>query len=159
MPKRDDSRVVYVTEAAQQALLAAAAKSHPLETGGILIGVRAEGRPCVTLAIEVTTDDRSERHYRLPAGETKKRVTEARLLDPRVGYLGEWHSHPADVGPSGQDRGAMRALSYVLSSPFPLLIIVRRGESGDYLNVWQSIFFTLQPRNPRLIGDLPPLGD
>lgn len=147
-----------MTEHAHLALVNAATGSLPLETGGILLGVKLNGRPCVVSAIEIPSKDRSRAHYRLPGGQTKKRVIEARKVDGRVGYLGEWHSHPADVGPSAQDRGAMRLLSYVQSSPCPLLIVARLGPTGYYLDVRQSIFFTLQKRSLRLVGELPASG-
>jgi integrative and conjugative element protein (TIGR02256 family) len=144
---RGDSRSVYVTESAE--------RSHPIETGGILLGVQIGGRPCVTRVVEIASDDRSETHYRLPGGQTKKHVRDARKQDRRVGYLGEWHSHPADRGPSSGDRATMRGLSYFLSLPLPLLIVVRRGPVGGYLDVRQAIFPMLVTREVRLVGDVP----
>lgn len=152
---RGDSRYVYVTEAAQRHLLDAAERSHPIETGGILIGVKVGGRPCVTQVVEIASDDRSETHYRLPGGQTKIHVLRARREDARVGYLGEWHSHPANRGPSSGDGVTMRALSYIFSSPFPLLVVVRRGRAGGYLDVRQAIFPLLVSREVRLMGDVP----
>jgi hypothetical protein len=34
-------------------------------------------------------------------------VDEERRLDRRVGYLGDWHSHPADAPPSPTDKATL----------------------------------------------------
>jgi hypothetical protein len=49
----------------------------------------------------------------------------------------------------------MRGLSYFLSLPLPLLIVVRRGPVGGYLDVRQAIFPMLVTREVRLVGDVP----
>ena len=50
---------ILLSETAAAAMKTAAAAAHPLETGGILIGVNADGVPWVTHVIEIVSRDRS----------------------------------------------------------------------------------------------------
>ncbi|MGE2836009.1 Mov34/MPN/PAD-1 family protein, partial [Mycobacterium sp. SMC-4] len=95
---------LLLAESARATLTAAAAHAHPCETGGILIGVLADGHPWVTAAIEIATTDRGRARYRIPGGATHAAVQRSRATDDRLGYLGDWHTHPADAGPSPTDR-------------------------------------------------------
>lgn len=91
---------------------------HPLETGGVLIGYRAEGQAVVT---EATGPGPRARHgrtwfefdgeFHAAAIAERHRATEGRET-----YLGDWHTHPdATHGAlSGDDR---RALKRVITSP------------------------------------------
>lgn len=99
---------VWVSEAARDALMAAADAANPDETGGVLVGVvlkRGEdtGRPWVTHAVEVPSRKSDRNHYELPAGARRRVVMRLRKSDSRLGYLGDWHSHPVNVGPSPTD--------------------------------------------------------
>jgi hypothetical protein len=55
-------------------------------------------------------------------------------VDPRLGYLGDWHSHPADIGPSSVDSASMRRLGADVDAgcTHPVLIIARRRGPGIY---------------------------
>src|SRR3989442_1604254 len=75
----------------------AAVHAHPRETGGILLGVWTEGRPWVTHACELRSPDAGPAHYVLPAGATCNLVEQMQRIDSRVGYLGDWHTHPIDA--------------------------------------------------------------
>lgn len=130
-------------------------KAHPNETGGILLGVRTEGRPWITQAVEIPSLDRGRRHYRIPAGTTTPTVERARQDDPRLGYLGEWHTHPADVGPSPTDRATMRRLALRHPRTGLVLIVVRRGTNGYWLDVRETACPFLHTRGTVLTGDLP----
>ena len=126
-------RELLISESAVLDLRHAASDAHPVETGGILIGVYANGKPWITHAVEVRTSDRGPRHFTLPAGATGRVVGDARALDPRLGYLGEWHVHPADVGPSSIDRATMKSLVKRADggSRNPILLLARR-RAGAY---------------------------
>lgn len=110
----------------------AARKAHPHETGGVLLGVRAGRDPWVVSAAHVPSADPSPSRYSLPKGATIPLVDAARERDKRIGYLGEWHSHPDGGGPSSDDRATMRALAWFLPFPQPILLIVGR-EKGRYV--------------------------
>lgn len=147
---------VLLTEAAQQAVFDAAAAAHPQETGGILVGVLANSNPWITHAIELPSTQRGPTHYTVPRGTTHA-VTTAREQDPRVGYLGEWHTHPADVGPSSTDRATMRNLAWFGTTISPVLVVIRRRpDDSRHLDVHQIALGRLRPRALILTGDLPP---
>ena len=50
--------------------------------------------------------------------------------DPRCGYVGEWHSHPAPQPPSATDRGALSAIVRQDRKPVALVVLAltREGE-------------------------------
>jgi proteasome lid subunit RPN8/RPN11 len=152
-----DQPKVLIAERAAADLRCRARKAHPNETGGILLGVRTAGRPWIMQAIEIPTPDRGRSHYRLPAGTTTAAVRSARNEDPRLGYLGEWHSHPADVGPSPTDRATMRRLALRSPRTGIVLIVVRHGIDGHRLDVHEMTLPFLRSRGSVTTGDLPPL--
>lgn len=117
---------VMITEPARRTMIAAAAQLHPNETGGILIGVLdGTGAPCITEAVELQPSQPSTRRYDLPEGRTTAAVDAARAGDPRVGYLGEWHSHPTDQPASATDHATMRTLAAHPDTGNPVLLVVR----------------------------------
>lgn len=121
-------RELLLSESAKSTIEKSASTSHPSETGGVLLGVRTGRSPWITHAVEVESATRGPRHYCLPAGSTTALVDEMRRVDSRLGYMGEWHVHPADVGPSPTDRATMRALAKRQNgrSRHPILIVARR---------------------------------
>ncbi len=111
--------------------MAAALGAHPNEAGGILVGVRAADRPWITHALEIPGASAGATHYVLPGGVTRPLVRRVRRVDKRLGYLGEWHVHPANVGPSGTDRDTLRSISE--KSPESILVIARHASCGYLL--------------------------
>lgn len=147
---------VRMSENVSAVLRRHAREAEPNETGGILLGVRTNGRPWITHAVEIASQDRGRSHYRLPAGATSPAVDRARQQDPRLGYLGEWHSHPTDVGPSPTDRATMRRLALRCLGTGLILIVVRRGQQGHWLDLRETAFPFLRKQDAVLTGDLPP---
>jgi hypothetical protein len=88
-----------------------------------MVGFIDGDRPVVVDAIEHVDADATPCRYRLPAGETQRIVEVARGRDPRLGYLGDWHTHPSGAGPSDVDTAAM--LGALAHSGFerPLLVL------------------------------------
>ena len=111
-----EQRVVLLAESADGFMREAAGLAHPRETGGILVGVWAEGRPWVTHACEVKSRESGLAHYVLPAGTTVGLVEELRRADPRLGYLGDWHTHPMDTPASGVDHQTVQRLTETVDS-------------------------------------------
>ena len=145
---------VLITEAAQQAAIEAAKAAHPQETGGILIGVLANSNPWITHAIELPSTQGGPTHYTVPRGTTQA-VTTARKQDPRVGYLGEWHTHPIDTGPSSTDRATMRHLAWFGTTISPVLLVIRRRpDDTRHLDVHQIGLGRLRRRTLILTGRL-----
>jgi len=139
----------------------AAHSAHPVETGGVLLGVYVEGdRPWVVEAVELPSDAATGTSYEVGHDARPQAVDEARRRDPRLGYLGDWHSHPADLGPSTVDVATMRRLSTdpVAACPHPLLIVVRRSrEDGCDLDARQFGRWRLRQVQLVLAGGLPRL--
>lgn len=123
----------------------------------MLLGVRGGKHPWVVSAAHVPSADQSSSRYTVPEGATTPLIDVARDRDPRIGYLGEWHSHPHGGGPSSQDCGVMRALAWFLPLPQPILVVAAR-EHGRYgLKGYASRVFLLRPAEIVATGPLPRL--
>lgn len=127
----------WLSEEASHAITVAAEAAHPNETGGVLIGVLAAGRPWITHAIELSPRISCSRFYQPPPGARQAAVRRLRRRDARLGYLGEWHSHPMDAPPSTTDAETMRRLGETGDCPRPLLLIARRTGQGYRLDARQ----------------------
>lgn len=88
------------------------------------MGCHVDGRPVVTGVIEIPDTDATETRYRIPEGAAQAAVAAARERDARVGYVGEWHSHPSGEGPSPLDVAAMLALDADGDMTDPILVLV-----------------------------------
>jgi hypothetical protein len=150
---------VLITEATTASLKAMAAAALPCETGGILVGVRASRTVWIVGAIELGVD-RSPGHYKVPGDATRPAVLQAReTIDPRVGYVGEWHTHTDDSGPSSTDRMAMRAVAWFVPRPTaggPYLLLVRQTASGSIVSGYRAKFPFLRTVDLSATGPLPP---
>lgn len=134
----------------------AAAHAHPNETGGILIGVYLDGHPWVIAAIEIPTTDRGRSHYRIPGGTDHPNVLKARATDQRLGYLGDWHSHPHDVGPSRTDLASLALISMRMPrQPNPTQIVLRRTDRGYILDARRMVTLVPHACAITLTGGLP----
>lgn len=47
----------------------------------------------------------------------------ARRCPARGGYVGEWHTHPADIGPSRTDLRALAAIARLAQGPVALVVL------------------------------------
>lgn len=106
---------IHVT--ALDAITAEAAASHPLETGGVLMGYWYAGQPVITHAIGPGPAARHKAHdFHPDAGWQQDAI--ARVYDDsgrRYSYLGDWHTHPGGTGAlSRLDR---RTLTRIASFP------------------------------------------
>lgn len=128
---------MYLSEAAEEAVIAASHAASPLETGGVLLGVRCDGRPWIVEGA-VIAGLATSHSFLIPRGATRPVVEAARERDNRLGYLGDWHSHPENVGASSRD---FRTLAYLaLGAAFGprLMAIVRHTDGGWRLAVWEQ---------------------
>ncbi|MGY1887749.1 Mov34/MPN/PAD-1 family protein [Blastococcus sp. SYSU DS0753] len=114
---------ILIARAALDTVLAAGEESLPLETGGILLGFRAPGVIVATRAL-VVPDPRSSRHSYLLHGRRAQALMAAARTDAPavVGYVGEWHIHPADVPPSRTDERALGAAARMAAGPVALVV-------------------------------------
>ena len=147
-------RVVYMSESAAQSILSASSLSHPVETGGVLIGVRAGTNIWVTHAVELASRARGPASYEIPEGATKAMVREFRTQDGRLGYVGDWHSHPMNLRASAIDRAtAIRTGKHLRQQT--LLLVARRWGGSYELDVYQVRGLALRECSITFAGDLP----
>ncbi len=129
----------WISEAAELAIAASAEGAHPYETGGVLVGVVVDERPWITDAVEIPSATKRTHFYQLREGVRHRAVAQARRVDRRVGYLGDWHSHTSDVGISSRDTTSVIRLAgdNQAACPCPVLVVARRVDSGYILDVRQ----------------------
>jgi len=139
----------WISEGAIESLLDSAQIAHPKETGGILIGVLAGKRPWITHAVEIRPEHSNFSSYRLPSGSRHKVVTKLRLIDSRLGYLGDWHSHPLDLDASNVDERTIASLIISGDCQRPLLFIIRYTKNGYIIDASQ--WYTKNLRQLRII--------
>lgn len=130
----------WLTDEASRSIVEASGSAHPKETGGVLLGVLTGRRPWITAAVEIPSAENTGHSFVLRGSDRAREVDRARRADARIGYLGEWHSHPADAGPSGKDISSMLELA---SDPLsqcsrPVLLIARRTERGYEFDAHQA---------------------
>lgn len=146
---------LLIAEEAVSSLNEAAARSHPHETGGILVGVYVDGKPWVTQVVEIPSPDRGHNHYRIPGRATQPAVKAARESDSRLGYLGDWHSHPADSGPSATDLASLALISYRRPRrPNPTTIVVRKRGDQYVLDARRIVGVQVRASDVRITGSL-----
>jgi integrative and conjugative element protein (TIGR02256 family) len=114
---------ILIARAALDATLTAGEQALPVETGGILLGFRAPGVIVITRAL-VVPDPRSSRHSYLLRGRRAQALMAAARTDAPavVGYVGEWHTHPADAPPSRTDQRALGAAARLAAGAVAQLV-------------------------------------
>lgn len=149
---------LWLSERAQVAIEEAARRAHPDETGGVLVGVYGDnGRPWVVEAVEVPSAHAGSTYYELPAGARPKVVDTSRVRDRRLGYVGDWHSHPAGVGPSETDVTTMKEVAKDARDDcdHPVLLIARRVNEAYRLDGRELARRRLRKLRLIAAGDLP----
>ena len=118
----------------------------PKETGGILLGFRSDVGVHITGVIEVpdprATRNRYQRSHRRATTLLSAALT-GQPSDSPIGYVGEWHTHPAPVGPSGVDLGALAATALAAADQITLVVLAREDEE------WRPIVTIAEPQPPR----------
>lgn len=145
----------WLSDGAAETIKAAAREHHPNEVGGVLLGVSITGRPWITQVTVVPSEQGSPTYYELPAGARHQAVDRARESDGRLGYVGDWHSHPADIGPSGTDRKTMRELVTHGDCSEPVLLLARRRTELYELDARQQTGRELRRLELVAAGELP----
>jgi proteasome lid subunit RPN8/RPN11 len=117
---------VRIRHAAGAKIHQAAESAAPHETGGLLLGWWEKGSIIIEHAI-VLNDANATTHswvrHEAEAQAALDRVRDARGSAP-LGYVGDWHSHPANVGASGTDIMSLKTASGQFQ--LPLVLIVRK---------------------------------
>ncbi|RMB57824.1 Mov34/MPN/PAD-1 family protein [Tessaracoccus antarcticus] len=122
---------VTISPQARDALTVAARASSEREHGGILIGYRDTHGITIDDIIEVTDTTATRTRY-LRRENPARRALTAYLdrpgLEPTLGYVGEWHTHPAPAPPSSTDHHAMRTMVRRNRQPVALVVAALQSD-------------------------------
>lgn len=124
---------IVVEPAGWQTITDAASEQSELETGGILLGWRHRSGIYVCDAMEVPDRKASRAQYvRLhsSASEFLGRFLDTLPAESPIGYVGEWHTHPAPQGPSRTDRRQLKRISQHLHDDIALIVAMHDPHSG-----------------------------
>jgi proteasome lid subunit RPN8/RPN11 len=127
---------VHVSEEALADVRERASDALPHETGGIVLGCLTATGVWITRFAEVPSKSPHLTRFLIPAGSTHRIVDEAHAADARVGYLGDWHTHPADTGASNVDLATLQDLAVGVFRRRRLLAILRRVDRDWALDLW-----------------------
>lgn len=148
--------VVDVSEHAQEVIRQAARRAYPDETGGVLLGSPVDRRPVVAEAVEIGDLEATPISYRVGKGKVAGEVVRSRDRDSRLGYLGEWHSHPLGTGPSPKDTATMLGVAEETDAKAPVLLLVHPQEDvGKDLHAFVTTAAGLKPAELATTGGLP----
>lgn len=115
---------ILIARSAFVAAVADGTTALPRETGGILLGFRTPENIVVTRALTVPDPSSSGHGYLRHHRRAQARMALDRGDAPIVvGYVGEWHTHPADVGPSRTDLRALGATARLAEGPVGLVVL------------------------------------
>lgn len=111
-------------------ILAAGTAALPRETGGILAGFRTGDQVVVTRAAVVADASSSRREYRLLKRLAAEELARLKAVaTPVVGFVGDWHTHPANVPPSSTDITSFELVAMAASDLVALIVLpFDRGE-------------------------------
>jgi integrative and conjugative element protein (TIGR02256 family) len=118
------SVALFIAERAQQAA--------PKETGGLLLGWWEDTTVVVGHAVEVSDPDATTRTWsrREQAAQAALESALRDLGHPWLGYVGDWHSHPAIADASPTDERSLRQASSQYTKPLALLVHQPNGHLG-----------------------------
>lgn len=114
---------------------AAASRSLPRESGGILLGWREPEAIVVARIIEVTDPEAGHTTYTRSHAQAEAALQRALADSPRgglAGYVGEWHVHPALQAPSRQDRRELRAVARRSEHAVALVVLAHDPPTGSW---------------------------
>lgn len=116
------NRLLSISEPALNLAARHTRENLPAEVGGVLVGWREEPHTIVVHELLLVPDDnpvrnRYDRHHDLADAALKNYLAEAD--DARLGYVGEWHSHPAFQPPSQMDLRTIRSIALMALTEIP----------------------------------------
>ena len=123
-------------------LYAVGLNHYPKEFGGLLIGKYSDDfKTCIIETTILPVKYKSSR-YGFERGKKglKSKLTEFYNSEPRLIYVGEWHTHPDSLAiPSSKDKTAMKEIEdnndVNITSPLLLIIGLNNGNyhAGLYI--------------------------
>jgi integrative and conjugative element protein (TIGR02256 family) len=127
---RSAGRGIFLDPAVAKQIRRECAAGLPSETGGALVGHEIdEGTQVTGVTGPGPAARRTRSRFRRDGSYTQKAVDRAYAESAgRDDYVGEWHSHPDPIGPSGIDWGSMEWVSKNVRyrRTHPIMILGRR---------------------------------
>jgi len=115
---------ILVAQDALDAMVAAGLAALPRETGGILAGYRTDRGIVVTRAVVVPDAASTGLGYLRRQRPASAELATLRATAPKiVGYVGEWHTHPADQPPSQTDIASFRRTAQSTTDHVALVVL------------------------------------
>lgn len=126
---------ILITRQAVDVTIADGMAALPNETGGILLGFRAPRLIVVTRTVTVADPQSSRRGYLRRYRQAQGRMAIGRGdAPPVVGYVGEWHTHPADTGQSRTDLRALAAIARLTQGPVALVVLADPAQGLSHVH-------------------------
>lgn len=116
-------------------------KWYPLETGGLLLGYKADNGEIVVTNVTVSGPEAIHRETQFVPDYSYDQSAVEKIFNSTNGvsnYLGDWHTHPNGNGCLSRcDKRAMRTVSKSQGAflPSPVMGILFGGNSGWRLNM------------------------
>ncbi|WP_162251543.1 MULTISPECIES: Mov34/MPN/PAD-1 family protein [unclassified Nocardioides] len=104
----------------------------PRETGGILVGWYDGDTVVVTDVLPVLDKRAGGHHYSRNHKRAQRVLNQHRkqTADKNVGYVGEWHSHPAPHPPSRVDLDSLAELTEVTDQTVALVVFAVNADGA-----------------------------
>lgn len=145
---------VDLSERADRALRDASQEALPNETGGVLLGCIIDERPVISHVVEMRDPQATPSSYTIPEGQVEETVSTAQAHDHRLGYLGEWHSHPSHADPSALDVATMLRRQEP-GIPNPILLLAYPSAEQTELAAYATTSVGLRHADICITGGLP----
>lgn len=126
---------IVICEDALEPMWRAGEAALPKETGGILVGFRSQHGIVVTRAATVFDPDSSGHHYQLRDEQAQQALDDLRLTGAALlGYVGDWHTHPADQPPSSVDLASLRQAARTSGDVLAQIVLAFRDRQRRQLH-------------------------
>lgn len=123
--------LVTVGEQAEVRMTFEARRTSGVETGGIIIGCPTSEGFYAHDVLVLPDKNAGYAHFTRDEGTAQEALDDYRATsdDDRLGYIGEWHTHPAPVGPSSTDRNTMNRFGRTFQQPLLLLVVALQPDN------------------------------
>lgn len=151
---------IWISEKEVKKVINFSNDSYPFETGGILVGVMKDNIPWITHIEQIISSKKKYNRYNILKGARPKIISRLRKLDRRIGYIGEWHSHPKNIGLSYTDKQSINRISRDSSAncKSPIIMIIKNSSSGNTIEIKQLLKNRFYNLSYILAGSLPRKG-
>lgn len=125
---------IFLSDSARAVIFNAGATALPVETGGLLVGVRIGHRDVYAHEAVVVQGPRGPAHYVLPEHQREAALQAWFISNPAdamSGFVGFWHTHPKPSGPSLRDHLTLRKRASDTGDTLAMLVAARYATSWE----------------------------